>query len=263
MIRRLLLAMALAAYANSAAAQSTAPQTQPPATREIEFLPGYDFHLNMEHLSHDDPRYVWDTNFGGELGIIGYGSSRITFVANYQAILGEEFHPFDPNQGNYILEGDLTTAFAGLEVGGVFYHQSRHLADRPKRQPVDWNMVGGRVRKRLVRGPTRVDARVDLRGAILRTYVDYRWELDCGVTARHQLRSAVDVIGAVSLRHMGVDGSRDRGGQTGYRGEGGMLFTGRAGAVELFLAVERRIDAYPLEFGSETWTSVGMRLLSR
>lgn len=255
--------MVVVAAADRAAAQDATPPTPVQTPRSVEFLPAYDFHLNMEHVSHDNPRYVWDTNVGGELGIIGYGPSRLTFVVNYQAILGEEFHAFDPNQGNYILEGDLTTVVAGLEVGAVFYHQSRHLADRPKRQPVDWNMVGGRVRKRVRRGRTQLDARVDLRGAILRTFVDYRWELDAGATGRHELRPEVALVGAVNLRRLGVDGSRDRGSQTGVRGEGGVRFNGRAAAIELFLAVERRIDPYPLEFGSEAWTGVGMRLLSR
>ncbi len=264
MIRRVLLvALVLGASADLAAGQNSTSQNPAATAPAVEFLPDYDFHLNMEHLSHDNPRYVWDTNFGGELGIIGYGSTRLTFVANYQAILGEEFHPFDPNQGNYILEGDLTTLIDGVEVGGVFYHQSRHLADRPKRQPVDWNMFGGRVRKRFGSDASWLDARADLRGTILRTYVDYRWELDCGVTARHEVRRAVALVGTVNLRRLGVDGSRNRGTQTGFRGEGGMRFTGRAAAIELFLAVERRIDPYPLEFGTETWTGVGMRLLSR
>jgi hypothetical protein len=39
--------------------------------------------------------------------------------------------------------------------------------------------------------------------------------------------------------------------------------TGSGAAVELFLAVERRIDPYPLEFGSATWATAGFRLLSR
>lgn len=257
-------AFLIIAGVSSAAAQSSLSQTgaQRPADPELEFLPGYTFHLNMEHLSHDDPRYVWDTNFGGELGIVGYGTSRLTFVVNYQAILGEEFHPFDPNQGNYILEGDLTTEYEGFEVGAVFYHQSRHLADRPKRQPVDWNMLGGRGRKRFIVGPTELDARVDLRYAILRTYVDYQWELDAGLRAKRPIHRAIDLVGAANLRQIGVDDSLGRDDQTGYRLEGGLRFRGKAAAIELFLAVERRIDAYPTEFGHETWTSVGMRLLS-
>jgi hypothetical protein len=257
--RCVFVAMLMLASVSSAAAQNKTPQPSDPA---LEFLPGYSFHLNMEHLSHADPRYVWDTNFGGELGIVGYGTSRLTFVVNYQAILGEEFHPFDPNQGNYILEGDLTTEYDGFEIGGVFYHQSRHLADRPKRQPVDWNMLGARGRKRFVVGPTELDARVDLRYAVLRTFVDYQWELDAGLRAKRHLYRAIDLVGGANFRQMGVDDSRGRDNQTGFRLDGGLRFRGKAAAVELFLALERRIDAYPTEFGPEIWASIGMRLLS-
>ena len=55
--------------------------------------------------SGDDPRYVWDADFGGELDIVDYGAGRVTFEANYQVVLGEEIRSFDPNQGNYILAG--------------------------------------------------------------------------------------------------------------------------------------------------------------
>ena len=77
------------------------------------------------------------------------------------------------------------------------------------------------------------------------------------------LVAIVGVLAAGWLRHLGVDGSQARGGQTGARGEAGLRFEGGAGAAELFAAVERRIDPYPLEFGSATWISAGFRLLTR
>jgi hypothetical protein len=60
-----------------------------------------------------------------------------------------------------------------------------------------------------------------------------------------------------------VDDSQNRGRQTGFRGEGGVRLQGDAGAIELFVAVERVIDPYPLEFGTKTWVATGFRLLSR
>ena len=35
--------------------------------RDVLFMPRTHFHLAAEHLSSDDPRFVWDANFGGEL----------------------------------------------------------------------------------------------------------------------------------------------------------------------------------------------------
>jgi hypothetical protein len=71
------------------------------------------------------------------------------------------------------------------------------------------------------------------------------------------------VLLAGSVRRLGVDGSRDRGGQTGVRGEAGVRLEGSGGAVELFVSAERRIDPYPLEFSTATWVTAGFRLLTR
>jgi hypothetical protein len=238
-------------------------QEPPPSASNVQFLPRYGFHMTAEYLSDEDPRFVWDTNFGGSMDVVRYRDTRLTFGANYQAMLGEQFRAFDPNQGNYILEGAVTTKVAGVEMGPVFYHQSRHLSDRFKRNPIDWNMLGGRVAGGWTRGSARLDGQLDLRGAVQRTYVDYRWELATGLRARFEVLPRVAVVGGANLRRLGVDGTRARGGQTGFRTDGGVRFEGTAGAIELFLAVERRIDPYQLEFGTGTWASVGMRLLSR
>jgi hypothetical protein len=251
----------MVALVSGAAPLSAQEPASPPP---IEFIPRVAFHLSAEKLGGvANERYRWDTNFGGELDIIDYRVGRSTFVANYQAILGEEIRPFDPNQGNYILEGSSSVRLPKAEIAGVFYHQSRHLSDRPKIVPVDWNMLGVRARHAFIAGTVHLDARVDVRGTLLRSYVDYTWELDGRIRGDRVLRPGVGVLFAGAIRHLGVDGSRDRGAQTGYRAEGGVRLEGGAGAMEFFVAAERRIDPYPLEFGTVTWASVGFRLLSR
>ena len=98
MLRTLWLAAVFAAAVSTATAQSIqlaplqntqAPLDNPEGT--VVWLPSYDFHLNMAHLSSDSPRYNWDANYGGELGIVAVGHTQLTFVANYQAVLGDEF----------------------------------------------------------------------------------------------------------------------------------------------------------------------------
>lgn len=267
MIRRLLVLLALAAGASPAYAQTTAaPQSDPPQSDSepstAGFLPRFDFYVSMEHLFSEDRRYVWDANFGGDLDIVDYGRGRLSFVANYQTILGSEFRAFDPNQGNYMLEGSASARGDAFEVAGVFHHVSRHLSDRPKRRPVDWNMIGGRIRGGGVRGRTEWQGRADIRGVVQHTFVDYRWEMDAGVGARMALRPRVAVVATGGLRLLGVDGSRDRGTQHGYRGEGGVRINGRGAAVELFVAAERRIDPYQLEFSTATWVTAGFRISS-
>jgi len=255
------MALMVVVWAVPARAQAADPADQP--SRSVEFLPRTAFHMSAEHLSGDDPRYVWDADFGGELDVIDYRTGRATFEANYQVVLGEQIRSFDPNQGNYILAGLVSFRADDTEVAGVLYHQSRHLADRPKQDAVDWNMLGGRVRRKFSSAGTIIDARADLRGVFMKTTVDYSWELDAGMRTHVKVHPAVGVVGAIGIRYLGVDGSRDRGNQTGYKLEGGVRFEGRAGALELFVAGERRIDPYPLEFGTVQWVTAGFRLLSR
>ena len=255
-----MVALAVVLCASAAAAQIPAEDLPP---RKVEFLPRAVFHMSAEHLSGDDVMFVWDTNFGGELDVIDYRTGRATFVANYQAILGDEFRHFDPNQGNYILMGSASLRMMRVELAGVFYHQSRHLADRANSVPVAWNMMGGRVQHAFTAGDARLDARVDVRGVVQKSFVDYSWEIDSGLRTDVQIRPGIGLLATGDLRILGVDGTQNRGNQTGFRVEGGVRAEGRAGAMEFFLAVERRVDPYPLEFGTASWVTVGFRLLSR
>lgn len=259
--QRVVVTLALLLCARAAAAQT--PTEDNPQASKIELLPRSAFHISAEHLSDEDIMFVWDTNFGGELDVIGYGNGRATFVANYQAILGDEFRHFDPNQGNYILAGSTSVRTRGIEVAGVFYHQSRHLADRANRVAVAWNMMGGRVQRTATIGRTHLDTRVDVRGVVAKSFVDYNWETEAAVRSDVQIRPAVGLLFDGTLRLLGVDGSQNRGNQTGFRAEAGVRLSGRAGAMEFFLAGERRIDPYPLEFGTAGWVTVGFRLVSR
>lgn len=255
-----LVVLALAA-AGVAPAYAQNPVPSPPPAG-VEFFSRFDFHVSMEHLFSDERRYVWDAQFGGELDMIDYGRGRATFVANYETILGSELRAFDPNQGNYTLEGSTSARIGAMEAAGVFHHVSRHLSDRPKRFPIDWNMIGGRVGGSTTNGRTAVRGRVDVRGVIQKTHVDYQWEVETAGAARIALRPRLALVSSGTLRLVGVDGSRDRGTQYGARGEGGVRFDGRGAALELFVAAERRLDPFQLEFSTATWLTMGFRISS-
>jgi hypothetical protein len=258
--RGVLVVLALAA-AGLAPAYAQDPVPSPPPAG-VEFFSRFDFHVSMEHLFSEERRYVWDAHFGGELDMIDYGLGRATFVANFQTILGSEFRAFDPNQGNYTLEGSTSARIGAVEAAGVFHHVSRHLSDRPKRFPIDWNMIGGRMGGSTTHGRTALGGRVDVRGVIQKTYVDYRWEVETAGAARIALRPRLALVSSGTFRLVGVDGSRDRGTQYGARGEGGVRLDGRAAALELFVAAERRLDPYQLEFSTATWLTMGFRISS-
>ena len=233
-----------------------------PAAAQIAFVPRFDFHISAEHLSHDSPRFVWDVNFGGELDIIDYGRGRVIFETNYQTILGEEFKNFDPNQGNYILAGVASYRTHGVEIGGTFYHQSRHLSDRLNRTVVDWNMFGARVSGGAAIGQLSLNARVDARKMVRKYFVDYEWEVDSRADVQRPVHSRVEVFGRGALRVVGVDDSRNRGTLHGLRGEGGVRVRGTGCAMEFFVLAERRIDPYPVESFVTHWVGAGFRLQS-
>ena len=260
MTRGVLLVLVLGAGAARVDAQTAPPpqsDAQPPG---LEFLSRFDSYLSVEHLASDEERFVWDGNVGVDIDLVDYGFGRLAGVAKYEVVMGSEFRPFDPTQGNYFLEVSTSARTDAFELAGVFHHVSRHLSDRFKRGSVDWNMVGGRISRDVVRGRTELRGRADVRGVLRGGFVDYRWEVDTDVAARVALRPRVAAIARGGFRVLGVNGSRDRGTQYGYRGEGGMRVEGRGAALDLFVAVERRIDPYPLEFSTATWLITGFRI---
>jgi len=259
-VRALALASAMLALVPVLAAAQPAPAGAPAASG-VDYLTRFAFRFGAEHLSSDDPLYVWDANYGGEVDLVDYRVGRAIFYANYQVILGEQFHAFDPNQGNYILGIRVSARLHVLEAALVFHHQSRHLSDREKQQPVDWNMLGARLSRSFVWPRLVLDARADVRGVVQRSFVDYEWEIDAGARGTIPLSPRLAVVSEGAVRRLGVDGSAGRDAQTGARGEAGIRLSGRAAAVELFLAAERRIDPYPVEFGTTSWFSAGFRFV--
>ena len=252
MIRPALVALAVLATAAPARAQGT-----------MQFFPRYDFHLGAERLSQDDPRFVWDTNFGGDMDFLDYGFGRATFAANYEAVLGQEFRNFDPNQGNYLLDASTSVRTRGTEVAALLHHTSRHLSDRFKRAPVDWNMFGVTVEHDVRAGGVVLRPHGNVLGVFLKSNVDYTWETNGGLDVRVPVGAHVSVISGGNVRRLEVDGSRNREAQTGGRIEGGVRFEGERGAIELVVARERRIDPYPLDLSSLSWWSAGFRFVSR
>ena len=257
--------LALLAGGSPAAAQTATPPNPPQnaSGSDLRLFSGSTFGMGIEHIASASEAFVWEGNFGGRVDFLDWGRGRATFVANYQVIMGEEFKMFDPNQGNYILGFSGSHQVGANEVAGVFHHESRHLSDRFKVQAVDWNLVGARVTRRTTAGPVFLDAEGQFLGVIQKSFVDYNWELDGRLDADLPLRPAVGVLVNVDLRIFGVDGSGNRGTQTGIRTEGGIRIDGERAAIELFVAGERRVDPSVLELGTMNFAMVGFRLLSR
>jgi hypothetical protein len=257
------LAGAAAFLLAAGAAPVAAQDAGAPAPDGVRFLSRYAFHLDAAHLSGDDPRLVWEAHYGGDVDVVDYGVGRFTFAADYHVVLGEEIRIFDPNQGNYLLEGALSARVPGIEVAGLFHHTSRHLSDRPKTEAVDWNMLGVRLLAAGGAGRLALDARGEVLGVIQSSTVDYSWALNADAGVRYAATPRVGVVGRGAVHVLGVDGRFDRGTQAGFRVEGGLDLQGDAGALELFAAVERRVDPIPFEADTATWFALGFRILSR
>jgi hypothetical protein len=261
------------AFAASAAAQSQQPVVVP-APAAPDFLTRYDFHLSIARLMPSTPtptpvvldeRFAWDAHFGGSFDIADLVVGRLGVIVDYQAVMGSEYRPFDPNQANYTLEGFVSARLdANTEVAGIFHHVSRHLSDRPKTFAVAYNEIGGRVMRRLTVGATTVD--VDLEGgrAVQHSYVDYTWLGEGHLLVRHPVSEHVGLFAHGQGQAFAVNETlANRGAQAGGQIEAGVRVTGRAAVLEIFAGYEKRVDADPLDRLSQRWGLAGFRLLGR
>jgi hypothetical protein len=246
-----------------ARAQNPTPVTDVPATPQ--FLSRYDFHLAAAYLGDDDhDRFMWDTHWGGDFDLIDYVAGRFGFLVDYQAILGNEYRDFDPNQSNYTLEFSSSGRIGKNEIAGVFHHVSWHLSDRPKRISIAMNVAGARWLRRFDLGGTSVDLVADGGYAIARAYVDYTWTGHVDIMARRRLQGPVGVFGHLAGTLTGTEAAiaNRTGSQKGGRAEGGVRLSGRAGALELFAGWEQVIDADPLLRQTRSWPFGGFRFVN-
>jgi hypothetical protein len=246
------------------AQQPDQPVVSPPPAAP-EFLSRADFQLSASALAIDDIRFSWDTHFGGSLDLVDYVAGRAGIYADYEAVLGDEYRLFDPNQGNYTLEAFASGRVgAATEVVGMFHHVSRHLSDRPKRGAISWNLLGARVLHRLEAGKATIDLDLEVGRIVQHSYVDYAWIGELHGQARRPVNAVVAVYGRGAVSWFGVNGEApQRGRQVGAFGEAGLRVKGRAGAIELFVGLERRVDADPFDRQPLRWALAGFRLLSR
>ncbi len=230
---------------------------------ERGLLPRYRFYLSADAIRSGDRRFDWDADFGGDLDLFDYGVGRVTALANFETVLGDQLRTFDPNQGNYTLDLSASVRRGSAETAFVFHHLSRHLSDRAKAFPIDWNMLGVRFSYEWARATTRVQLDARTLWTLSRSFVDYRAEVGAGARARRDVSPRVAIVAVGDVYGLFVDRSRlGRGHQNGGRVEAGLRVTGSKGAVELFAGFERRVDADPFDPRPRSWGFVGFRLLS-
>src|SRR5262245_55487119 len=135
-VRAALAACLMMTVATDLRAQDPLPLPAVPST--VEFMSRFSFHMPAAGMSDPDPRFSWDTHWGGDFDFIDYVHGRLTFLADYQVVLGYESRHFDPNQGNYNLAMSTSLRVKGNEFAAVLHHVSRHLSDRPNPYAIAW-----------------------------------------------------------------------------------------------------------------------------
>lgn len=264
---RLISRAAAAALLLFAAVPHAHAQTTPavvPAPATPDFMSRYDFHLSAAALAVDNPSFSWETHFGGDIDVADYVVGRSSILVDFEAVLGDEFRAFDPNQGNYTLEASSSVRVGGTEIAGMFHHVSRHLSDRPKRFAVAWNVLGARVLRRVSAYGITVDVVADAGKIVQNSYVDYTWTGDLDLMIRRTISPRLGVFAHGTGNAFLVDSTiANRDQQTGGTVEVGLRINGRGGAVELFVGAERRVDADPIDRIARRWALAGFRLVSR
>ena len=256
--------VALAAFlaiASSAPARAQQPLADPPSSKQ--FMGRFDFEMIANALAADDRRFSWDTHWVGSFDLVDYVRGRLTFLADYQAMLGSELQPFDPNQSKYTLEVSSSVRAGLTEVAGVLLHVSRHRGDRPKDFGIAINVLAGRIMRQFDLGRGTLALRVDAGKVIEHSYADYTWMAATEAIIRRPVTPNVGVFARGYGEACAVDSAiagRDR--QQGGRVEGGVRFSGSRGAIELFGGYERVIDADQLDRQAREWAFGGFRLAS-
>jgi hypothetical protein len=257
---------AVLSFAGAAPSFAQLPRPLDAAPAAAEFMPRFDWKMSAAYLNQPDQRFTWDTHWAGAFDLFSYPRGRASFLADYQALLGSEFRPFDPYQGNYLLEASGSFFVGGTETALVLSHISRHLGDRPKRIAVAENSLGPRILRRFAASERDLlDLRVDVRKVIQRSYDDYNWIEELELTYSRRLTTHATVYARGYGQLIQVDQAvAERGQQKGGRVEAGVRIRGTepAGpAMELFAGGEQMIDADPLDRVTRRWAYVGFRLL--
>jgi hypothetical protein len=252
----------LGVLSRPAAAQLPFTMAEAPATPQ--FLSRFDFHMAAARLSDTDPRFSWDTHWAGDFDVVDYVHGRISFLADYEALLGSEFRPFDPYQSNYTLEAMGSIRAGKTEFVGVLNHLSRHLGDRYKRIAIAENSLGVRVMRQITRQSSTVELRGDVRKVTARAYLDYTWYVNGDVTVRRTVSPRVDVYARGFGQVITVDRTViGRDAQGGGRAEAGVQVSGTGGRLQVFGGFERMTDADQLDRLPRQWAFAGFRLLGR
>jgi len=228
------------------------------------FLTRFTLVTSVEALGEGDPRFRWDADIDVGVDIVDFPRGRVNVTFNYENVLGDELQPFDPRQGNYTIDTLGTWRMRGTEAGLLFRHVSRHLGDRMKGFGVAWNDLGLRV-ARAGRTPRW---RWQLEGIAMKTvalgFVDYAGDVGANGVVHREISGRFSLLASGMVHRRFIDRAvLERGSETGARGEFGLAVRGEAGAMEVVIGAEKRVDADAFELAPREWAFAGLRFVMR
>lgn len=262
-------ALCLLLFSTPAFPQVSGPQPLEGPIDHVEFLSRYDFQLEANLIGGDSnpDLFRWDAHFGGEMDVLNYVKGRVTAVTDYEAVMGSQLRPFDPVQGNYVLEPAASWFVGKNEFAFVFHHVSRHLSDRPKLYAIAFNIAEGRYLRKFNFDGTTVAVRASLGHITQHSDVDYTWAADWDVTVVHPMNPYVQWYGRSTGEMYGTNpairGRTDA--QHTFRLEVGPRLIGTKADFEFFGGFEHRLDAYVLDYfrPAGNWAILGFRIASK
>ena len=245
-------------------AQTPAPQPSAPAVITPGFITRTGVSIGLAHLTAGDPRFNWAARFRGDIDLADYGRGRLNMYGEYDAVFGSERRVFDLNHENYTIDISATLRKGSSEFFGVVHHVSRHLTDRLNERAIAWNSIGAAAQHTFGSGDTSARVRFDLAHVFQHTYTDYTWTAWLTTEADRKVASRAIAYAKANGGFQGVDpeiAHRDR--LCGARLEAGAHIIGIKGGANVYLAYERRIDAYPLSYQRGRWVEWGIRMGNR
>ncbi len=239
------------------------PGPVPTAPRSRGFLTAFRTNVDIAHLSgaDADERFNWDADLSVDIDIVDAGFFRGSLFVDIETIIGSQTRNVDPNQNNYTADMSAFLRLPHGELMTTFHHVSRHLSDRATARSISWNMVGVGYGHRFSLGRFDLDANGRALWTVERAGVDYDAQFDGQVrltlplSERYALTASA---GGVAVQIDPQESGRD--GRTGGQVEGGLRIATGVTTVDLFVALEQRIDAIPGSEDLARWTQLGIRL---
>lgn len=261
------MALAASLLIGATARAQEPPGGAPVAATYPQLLPRADFSFGWASLVTGDRRFDWQGQVGIDFDVVDFGSGRVSFRGDYEAILGRERRRYDLNQSHYFFEAAISARRGPFEAVALVQHVSRHAVDRDNEPAISWNTAAIRLRHAWApaarRGP-RVESSIEIGRVTQPAFVDYRWVSRAEVVSTAPMNARLAVVARARGEVIGVD--RDvlnRPRVCGGRIEGALRVNGRAAALEIFGGYERRIDAFPTDRFRVRWFTGGFRIITR